>query len=80
MRHRLAQLLRRIAAWLDAPPEGLPTAILQAMHEARKFAKGTDGEFKRRYVLAKLKKAYPAIPTSTLALTLEQTYTDHAPL
>lgn len=73
----LSRVLRRVADWLDAHPmpnQELIDFATELIEKAEGFAPGTSGEFKRQWVITRLKKRFPAIPTYVLALGVEQAF------
>ena len=73
--NRLADVLRRVAQWLRPQFEQWDPEILAQLPalvaKAEQFAAGTSGEFKRNWVMHRLKKLFPKTAATVLALHLE---------
>lgn len=74
MRARLAAWLRGLAAWI-APVEtaaDVPAMAARLVAQAETFAEGTSGEYKRHWVYAQMRKAYPDVRGRMIGLAIEQ--------
>lgn len=71
----LAKLLRAIAFWLDPEKSEWNEDVLKALEDlvqrTAQFADGTTNEYKRQWVMHRVKKLFPSLGGKLLSLHLE---------